>query len=97
MEIIRKRIGQILLFSILAIVLSSCAEAGPHIVDGVNVPYGFWSGFLHGFIAPFTSFLNMLDSNIVVYSNNNTGCGYTIGFVFGVFKPIEWLLYLVLK
>jgi len=97
MDFSRKGIKQIILLSILAIAVSSCSDVGSHIIDGANAPDGYWSGFGHGLIAPITSFLNMLDSSIEVYSSNNTGWAYKLGFGFGVIKPFEWLLYIFFK
>ena len=94
MDYLRKAISRLILFSVLAIILSSCAEAGPHIVDGVNVPYGFWSGYFHGLIAPFTFIVSLFSDNIIVYATNNTGWSYTFGFGFGIIKPFMAWLYL---
>ena len=68
---------------IIAVVMGSCAYKdaadqinGPH-------PYGFLSGLLHGFIAPF-DFIGMLFSDrIVMYAPNNNGAWYALGFLIG--------------
>ena len=67
----------------LALIASSCAynEVGDQMLG--RHPYGFLSGLLHGFIAPF-DFIGMLFSDrIVMYAPNNTGAWYAFGFLIG--------------
>lgn len=67
----------------LLAILSGCAhkETIEQMVDGHT--HGFWSGLLHGFIAPF-DFIGMLFSDrIVMYANNNNGVWYAFGFLIG--------------
>jgi hypothetical protein len=68
---------------ILSVVLSGCAhkETVEQLVVGHT--HGFWSGLLHGFIAPF-DFVGMLFSDrIVMYAPNNNGAWYAFGFLLG--------------
>lgn len=45
--------------------------------------YGFWSGLLHGFIAPFDFIGMVLTDHIVMYAPNNNGAWYAFGFLLG--------------
>ncbi|MFA6127190.1 MAG: hypothetical protein WC699_07800 [Bacteroidales bacterium] len=68
---------------LLAVIVSGCAYKDP--IDQMNGPhpYGFLSGLLHGFIAPF-DFIGMLFSDrIVMYAPNNNGTWYAFGFLLG--------------
>jgi hypothetical protein len=68
---------------VVSVVIVGCAEKGG--VDQVigSHTYGFWSGLLHGFIAPF-DFIGMLFSDhIVMYAPNNNGAWYAFGFLIG--------------
>lgn len=70
-------------FIILAVFLTGCAykETADQMISGHT--YGFWSGLLHGFIAPF-DFIGMLFSDrIVMYAPNNNGAWYAFGFLLG--------------
>jgi hypothetical protein len=70
-------------FIILSAMLSGCAhkETVEQMID-VHT-HGFWSGLLHGFIAPF-DFIGMLFSDrIVMYAPNNNGAWYAFGFLIG--------------
>lgn len=68
---------------IVIVLLNSCAQKD--IADRVigDNPYGFWSGLLHGFIAPF-DFIGMLfTDHIVMYAPHNNGTWYAFGFLLG--------------
>jgi hypothetical protein len=68
---------------LLSGVLSGCAhkETVEQMIGGHT--HGFWSGLLHGFIAPF-DFIGMLFSDrIVMYTPNNNGAWYALGFLIG--------------
>jgi hypothetical protein len=47
--------------------------------------YGFLYGIMHGFIAPFAVIGQLFDKDIILYTAQNTGFGYNIGFIFGIF------------
>lgn len=68
---------------LLVVAISGCAykDTADQLIG--NHPYGFWSGLLHGFIAPF-DFIGMLFSDrIVMYAPNNNGAWYAFGFLIG--------------
>ena len=68
---------------LLTAMLSGCIHK--ETVDQMVAPhtYGFWSGLLHGFIAPF-DFIGMLFSDhILMYAPNNNGAWYAFGFLIG--------------
>ena len=68
---------------LLAAMMSSCAYKGTAGQTIGGNPYGFLSGLLHGFIAPF-DFIGMLFSDrIVMYAPNNNGAWYAFGFLIG--------------
>jgi hypothetical protein len=68
---------------LVSVIMSSCAYKDTVDQVIVNHPYGFWSGLLHGFIAPF-DFIGMLFSDrIVMYAPNNNGAWYALGFLIG--------------
>jgi hypothetical protein len=46
-------------------------------------PYGFWSGLLHGFIAPFDLIGMLFSDSITMYAQNNNGAWYAFGFLLG--------------
>lgn len=68
---------------LLTVILSSCANNDPagQMIGGH--PYGFWSGLLHGFIAPFDFIGMLLSDRIVMYAPNNNGAWYAFGFLIG--------------
>jgi len=68
---------------ILVMVFTGCAYNEIPGQMGAGHPYGFLSGLLHGFIAPF-DFVGMLFSDrIVMYAPNNNGAWYAFGFLLG--------------
>ena len=66
----------------LVVILSGCAN---HYV-GVAEPYGFFSGFWHGFIFEFSLSGYLFIDGIYIVGEPNTGLFYYIGFVLGLFK-----------
>ena len=68
---------------LLVIIASGCAhKEGLDLVSNPHT-HGFWSGLLHGIIAPF-DFVGMLFSDrIVMYAPNNNGAWYAFGFLIG--------------
>jgi len=72
-----------LIFLMLIITLSGCAnnEAVKQCLTGHT--YGFFGGLWHGFIAPF-DFIGMLfNDKITMYAQNNNGGLYALGFLLG--------------
>ena len=45
--------------------------------------YGFWSGLLHGIIAPFSFIVSLFNDKVAVYAVNNNGNLYNLGFILG--------------
>ena len=45
---------------------------------------GFWRGFWHGLIAPFTFLISLFKDNIGVYETHNNGKWYNFGFILGL-------------
>ncbi len=68
---------------ILSSILSGCAhnETVGQLADSHT--HGFWSGLLHGFIAPFDLVGMMFSDRIVMYAPNNNGAWYAFGFLAG--------------
>jgi lysophospholipid acyltransferase (LPLAT)-like uncharacterized protein len=74
---------QLIFFLISLILISGCANN--EVVDQClkGHTYGFIGGLWHGFIAPF-DFIGMLFNNkITMYSQNNDGGLYALGFLLG--------------
>lgn len=71
---------------ILVIWLTGCANpndyAGNPGLQGHAI--GFFLGFWHGLIAPFTLLASIFMSGFGVYEVHNTGISYNFGFVFGL-------------
>ena len=76
--------GHYFLSFILILVISSCARSSndltPCITDHI---YGFWSGLLHGLIAPFDLIGSLFNTEIKMFAPNNNGGWYSLGFLFG--------------
>lgn len=73
----------IILISISAVIISSCANNEDVSVCLTGHTYGFFGGLWHGFIAPF-DFIGMLfNDEITMYAQNNNGGLYALGFLIG--------------
>lgn len=70
-------------FVIVALVLVSCADVTNIEACRTMKPYGFFSGWWHGFIAPWSFIGSLFSNNIAVYAVNNTGGWYDFGFLLG--------------
>lgn len=57
---------------------------------------GFWSGLIHGIIAPFTLIVSLFSNNITMYQVHNNGGWYDFGFILGV-VILFWVTALKLK
>lgn len=83
-----KQLFFLLLFVMLTIFLTGCAD-----VEKVNNclsghTYGFFGGLWHGIIAPLAFIGSLLSGDIAVWAVNNNGAGYTFGFLLGfMFTP----------
>ena len=45
---------------------------------------GFWKGFWHGLIMPFTFFMSLFKENVGIYESHNNGNWYNFGFLLGL-------------
>lgn len=76
-----------MLFLFVMLFFIGCAKVG----KGVDVkvkgddPYGFLSGFFHGFTLLFSWVGTLFSDKIVIYGCNNNGSWYDFGFFLGVF------------
>lgn len=78
-----KRISLLLLLVMgLALISLGCA-AGPQGPYSPENPAGFFAGLWHGFIAWITFVLSLF-TQVKMYSINNTGAGYNLGFLAGM-------------
>jgi hypothetical protein len=62
------------------------AVAGPgskYSVAGAKAA-GFWAGFWHGLICPFTFLVSLFSPSVRIYEINNRGRWYDFGFILGV-------------
>lgn len=74
---------KLLIIVLTVIVLSSCAS-NPDLTECVtNDPYGFWAGLWHGIILFFSFIGSWFSESIVIYSANNNGFWYDLGFMIG--------------
>jgi hypothetical protein len=46
-------------------------------------PAGFWVGFWHGLIAPFTFVISLFNPDVRIYETHNNGGWYDLGFLLG--------------
>ena len=73
-----------LLLIVVSLILSSCAPV-EHVRDCVSgVPYGFWSGLWHGFVAIIAFIAHLFGADVAIYAVNNTGGWYNFGYVLGL-------------
>lgn len=47
-------------------------------------PAGFWAGYWHGTISPFTFVIGLFKPGVRCYETNNNGAWYDLGFLLGV-------------
>ena len=66
----------------LCLLLGGCAA---HYAPGsASDPYGFFSGWLHGFLLVFDAVGCMIFDGVWIVGQPNTGWPYCVGFFFGV-------------
>ena len=70
------------LLAVLLLGMSGCL-AGPSGPFNQADPAGFWAGLWHGFIVWLTFVLSLF-SDVKIYSANNTGWPYDLGFILGM-------------
>lgn len=68
---------------IIALIITSCADVNHIESCTTGHVYGFFGGFWHGLIAPFSIFGRILGNDIAVYALNNNGSWYDVGFILG--------------
>jgi hypothetical protein len=73
----------ILIFFLLSILFTSCADVTPIEECVTDDPYGFWSGLWHGFIAPISFIGSLFMDDVAIYAVNNNGGWYDFGFIIG--------------
>ncbi len=73
----------ILLFAVIALLFTACADVTNIDACKNAEPYGFMGGLWHGIIAPISFFGSLLSDNIAMYAVNNNGGWYNFGFVLG--------------
>lgn len=76
-----KNVKMALLLVASAFLLTACTASGTAPVS--NGP-GFFMGFWHGAIAPFTFFWHFFDPSVGIYEAKNDGQWYNFGFLLGV-------------
>ena len=74
---------QLLIVLLTIVFLSGCAHVTNIEKCVTEAPYGFWSGLLHGIIAPFSFIVSLFDNDTAMYAVNNNGGWYDFGFVLG--------------
>lgn len=72
-----------LIFVVIIILFSSCADKEPVDQCLKGYTYGFFGGLWHGFIAPFDLIGMLIYDDVTVYAQNNNGVGYALGFLLG--------------
>lgn len=74
---------KLLVIAAVAILTVGCATNAPLAAPIVVDPYGFWGGLWHGYIIIFSFIGSLFDPTIAIYSFNNNGAFYNLGFVIG--------------
>ena len=82
-----KKSAYLKLAIVVAVVGLVAACAGPNsVMDTPSVTgdvAGFWSGLIHGMVAPFTFIISLFSDEITMYEVHNNGGWYDFGFVLG--------------
>lgn len=75
---------QYIIFTLICLLLSGCAESVNLNQAAAMPPVGFWHGLWHGLILPFAWLISLFDSDVAIYAVYNNGGWYDFGFVLGV-------------
>ncbi|MBS3946313.1 MAG: hypothetical protein KGZ42_12490 [Melioribacter sp.] len=75
---IKKKLLQFVLISFLALNISSCMPGS--VAMNEKSPAGFFMGVWHGWIAPVSLVVGLLNPSIKIYEKENTGWWYDLGF-----------------
>jgi len=78
----KKIIVVILLIIFMLFVLTGCVPGNGSYT--IQKPAGFFSGIWHGWIAPISLIIGLIDKNIRVYETVNTGWFYDFGFYIAI-------------
>ena len=80
------KISRIAALVALTLVLGACAHtvALPETGAPASDQAGFWFGLWNGMTVPFAFIGSLFDSDIAIYSVNNSGGWYDFGFALGV-------------
>jgi len=76
-----RKYSMVVLLGSLMVAALGCA-AGPQGPYSAEAPAGFFSGIWHGFIAWITFGVSLF-TQVKMYSVDNTGAGYNLGFLIG--------------
>lgn len=80
-----KNLGYVLVAIVIVVLFASCAPSQPQIKEYlIGYQYGFFGGFWHGLIAPFSFIASLVNSDVSVWAINNNGGWYAFGFVLGI-------------
>ena len=71
------------ILTILIFVIMLCSCANQYSVISINDPYGFFSGFWHGMIFPFSLIGTVIFDDVYIIGKPNSGFTYHFGFIFG--------------
>lgn len=78
---------KLVLLLLAALVLFSACVPGPNALQGTpdaaGEVAGFWNGWWHGFISPFTFIASLFTIRVAPYDVNNSGRWYNFGFMIG--------------
>jgi len=73
----------LILLIALAFIIGGCAQYTPvEIPTDVEIN-GFWDGFVHGLVLPFSLWAKILGGEVDIYATYNNGENYAVGFLLG--------------
>lgn len=75
---------KLLLFLLIIVLFTSCADSVDVQKCVIDEPYGFWSGLWHGWIIWFSWIGSLFSDDIAIYAVNNNGGWYNFGFILGI-------------
>ena len=75
---------KVIVFLIMLVMFSGCADV-PIVNEWLtSSPYGFWGGLWHGIVVPFSWIGSLFSHSIGIYAINNNGGWYDFGFIIGI-------------
>ncbi|QXP65759.1 hypothetical protein [Polaribacter sp. AHE13PA] len=72
-----------ILFIAILLIITSCAKQQDLTNCLTGEPEGFISGIIHGLISPFAFISMLFNDDVIIYSSNNDGKWYALGFIIG--------------